>query len=411
MSNGVFISYRREGGDATAQLINERLLQAGYSVFYDIESSIPGHFDETLYRKIEECEDFVLILSIGVFDKCRNKKEEEKDWVRKEFLHAVRCKKNIIPVAVNGFEFNYPLPDGMTDLPKLERIELQMKHLESCIDGLISMLRSTPDNFILERRPSLIKGADAFASPKVGYFHENEIQYTSKFDRDKDTVINFHVRLAPINNLSNIRGTMLIYNSDNTVVHSESSLFSWPANNNLIMFTWKIKQRNMPSVALGKYRAEFWVENSEIFKFSFEIFSSSIASVESFISSELKEEQINRPLTEVEKKLSRPKGFSTNIGYNISWFFFIATVFNPNPLTLIMLAIHAFFFLKMYRYTKDYVCKKTFLAVLLVMFGGIFYSIYLMVGSFNCFLNYNKLKKKQEECANLFDDLDSKDGK
>ena len=36
MANGVFISYRRDGGELGAQLIYEHLIRLGYSVFYDI---------------------------------------------------------------------------------------------------------------------------------------------------------------------------------------------------------------------------------------------------------------------------------------------------------------------------------------------------------------------------------------
>lgn len=34
----VFVSYRRDGGEALACLISERLNQREYSVFYDVES-------------------------------------------------------------------------------------------------------------------------------------------------------------------------------------------------------------------------------------------------------------------------------------------------------------------------------------------------------------------------------------
>ena len=51
MSEQVFISYRRVGGDVTAKLICEALKNRGYTVFYDFDSLHGGHFDsiETPY--------------------------------------------------------------------------------------------------------------------------------------------------------------------------------------------------------------------------------------------------------------------------------------------------------------------------------------------------------------------------
>ena len=36
MKSHIFISYRRDGGEALAQLLNDRLKMLGYEVFYDI---------------------------------------------------------------------------------------------------------------------------------------------------------------------------------------------------------------------------------------------------------------------------------------------------------------------------------------------------------------------------------------
>ena len=42
MSEQVFISYRREGGDIIAKLICESLKNNGYTVFYDYDSISGG---------------------------------------------------------------------------------------------------------------------------------------------------------------------------------------------------------------------------------------------------------------------------------------------------------------------------------------------------------------------------------
>lgn len=107
----IFISYRRSSYD-TANLIATRLKAAGYSVFFDIETLRSGKFNEQLFHVIENCRDFILVLSPNALDRCQNM----DDWVRLEVCKALETKKNIIPVMLNGFNWPTPMPVGMEDL-------------------------------------------------------------------------------------------------------------------------------------------------------------------------------------------------------------------------------------------------------------------------------------------------------
>jgi hypothetical protein len=49
----IFISYRRDGGFETASLVAEKLRNAGYNVFFDLESLRAGKFNEQLFRIID----------------------------------------------------------------------------------------------------------------------------------------------------------------------------------------------------------------------------------------------------------------------------------------------------------------------------------------------------------------------
>ncbi|MBR5301366.1 MAG: BspA family leucine-rich repeat surface protein [Clostridia bacterium] len=106
MKCDIFISYRRDGGDMTAMYIYQSLKERGYNVFYDLEVLRAGQFNDELLNNIRMCKDFVLILSPHALDRCG----DENDWVRKEIAEALRCKKNIIPVMLNGFTFPAQLP-------------------------------------------------------------------------------------------------------------------------------------------------------------------------------------------------------------------------------------------------------------------------------------------------------------
>ncbi len=111
MKYDVFVSYRRSSFES-ANLIAEKLRSMGYSVFFDVESLRSGNFNEQLFNVIDNCSDFVLVLPPNALDRCVN----EDDWVRKEVIRAMQCKKNIIPVMLSGFTWPEQMPEQMQGL-------------------------------------------------------------------------------------------------------------------------------------------------------------------------------------------------------------------------------------------------------------------------------------------------------
>lgn len=95
-----------------AYILYERLTQKGYSVFQDVESLRSGRFNTTIYEKIEQCKDLILILPPNALERCA----DEDDWVRKEIICALRNKKNIIPVMLRGFSWPEELPKEIEEI-------------------------------------------------------------------------------------------------------------------------------------------------------------------------------------------------------------------------------------------------------------------------------------------------------
>ena len=83
----IFISYRRDGGQDAAKLLVEKLRQDNYNVSFDQENLGNGDFNKQLLKRIEECEDFILICDARVFDRILENKDE-KDWLRVELAKA-----------------------------------------------------------------------------------------------------------------------------------------------------------------------------------------------------------------------------------------------------------------------------------------------------------------------------------
>lgn len=140
MKYDVFISYRRDGGEYTARILRDKLTEQGYSVFFDVESLRSGDFNAELYNVIENCSDFVLILSPNALDRCAN----DGDWVKNEIEHAINTNRNIVPVLLRGFEFPDNLPDSISALPKYNGIEANSQFFDAFITKLQQFLVSKP---------------------------------------------------------------------------------------------------------------------------------------------------------------------------------------------------------------------------------------------------------------------------
>lgn len=144
MSYTIFISYRRDGAFETASLIAEKLRNAGYKVFLDVESLRSGKFNEQLYAVIEQCTDFILILPKDGLERCAN----EGDWLRLEVLCAMQHNKNIIPVMLNGFTWPQVMPEELKGLNEYQSIAAGgHEYFDASIDRLKRYLKSKPNSW------------------------------------------------------------------------------------------------------------------------------------------------------------------------------------------------------------------------------------------------------------------------
>ena len=124
----IFISYRREGGFEVAKHIKDLLTRDGYSVSFDMDNLMSGDFNKEIFKRIAECEDFILILDANVFKGTLEGREKQKDWLRMELSEALRNDKNVIPIMLDGFnEFPDNLPKDIADVrykngPKYDKV-------------------------------------------------------------------------------------------------------------------------------------------------------------------------------------------------------------------------------------------------------------------------------------------------
>ena len=97
----IFISYRHgeEAPACAAGRMHERFIRKGYAAFLDFNIYQAEEADEQIRDIIKECNDFILLLSPGVFDKCT---DASGDHLMKELDYALKYRKNIIPVFYAG---------------------------------------------------------------------------------------------------------------------------------------------------------------------------------------------------------------------------------------------------------------------------------------------------------------------
>ena len=120
MKYDIFISYRRKGGYETAKHLYDLFSKDGYRVSFDLDTLRNGDFDQALLKRIDQCSDFILILSKGAFARTLDPAfNPRQDWLRIELAYALKKQKNIIPILLEGFEgFPENLPADIKDVAK-----------------------------------------------------------------------------------------------------------------------------------------------------------------------------------------------------------------------------------------------------------------------------------------------------
>ena len=83
----IFISYRADESLQFARQLYSYLTNLKYSVFFDEKSTRSGFFNEAIYNAIDECEDFILLMTPGTFVK------RKEDWVYQELARALKKEK------------------------------------------------------------------------------------------------------------------------------------------------------------------------------------------------------------------------------------------------------------------------------------------------------------------------------
>lgn len=133
----IFVSYRRGSGSFLAGRVVDRLRLKGYKVFFDVESMNSGTFNEQIFKAIDECKDFIVVLQAGSLDRCVN----ADDWVRREIEYALAHNKNIIPIWTHDFAFPENTPESIRILQQVEGVALSTEYFDAFVERIDNFLK------------------------------------------------------------------------------------------------------------------------------------------------------------------------------------------------------------------------------------------------------------------------------
>lgn len=402
MKDQIFISYRREGGETMAQLLHDRLTARGFTVFYDIESLKSGPFDTKLLRKIEECDDVLLVLPPQGLDRCIY----DEDWVRQEIRHALKCKKNIIPIMCRGFVFPPNLPSDIQTISSMNGVGFEnMDYLDARIDKVVSMLHSKSSGGTIRHQGSrsLIRNVCSLGSRDLNNAFPSDGYYAEVIDRDLYPVIYFHISTAHLPGPT-VKSGFRIYNEHNLLIFEDETVFDWRPNYNKLSRSWIIRGDDGSYVTTGLYRAEFWIEDSAIYEYNFRVISASSQGVNDRPrNNDQQHTQQHSGATQthiqdLERKLSRPKGFLFHLMTTIGFYLFLLSAQADNTsLTLTGLLLMVVGFIVLVRYTIKYVWSSSLGAFFLCLLANSFYGIYLFFTSVACLFKGTSWKRRLNE--------------
>lgn len=153
----IFISYKRKSL-ATANNLYYRLTTRGYSTFFDLEEMRRDNFNVQLLNYIENAKDVFVLLEEGALDACKQGNWED-DWFCKEIAHALKTKRNIIPILIGDYKMPKQefFPDELQELSLKNAPEFSFSYFEEYLTKLIEKGYITAEAEIKNQSTSIFK--------------------------------------------------------------------------------------------------------------------------------------------------------------------------------------------------------------------------------------------------------------
>ena len=151
-NKSVFVSYRRSVSKWIARSIAQNLIERGYEVFLDSDSIDSGTFETVILNQIASRPHFLVVLAPGSLERCMN----SDDWLRREVEFAISLGRNVVPIAVDGFNLKDDekyLSGRLTELTKYNQLPLHSDYFVEGMDRLCTRFLKHAENVVLGEIP------------------------------------------------------------------------------------------------------------------------------------------------------------------------------------------------------------------------------------------------------------------
>lgn len=147
----VFISYRRTNA-FIAIAIYQHLTQHGYDVFVDYSGIGSGSFATVILENIRSRAHFLVVLTPSALQRC----SRQGDWLRREIETALDNERNIVPLLLDGFEFDTPaiasqLSGKLTFLRDYQALRIPTDYFTEAMERLRTRYLNVPLDSVLHQ--------------------------------------------------------------------------------------------------------------------------------------------------------------------------------------------------------------------------------------------------------------------
>ena len=164
--------------------------------------------------------------------------------------------------------------NGFKIFESVEAFDVRWSHLNKCaLDTGISD-KSIVAEIPRAQREKIITGARA-----IGTNDHTDVWPSGRpktvFNYDKDHVIAFNMDASQskLANKSTINLGVVIFDPDGAIVMNSEEALTWASNYDRVAKTYSIRRKDGSVAKTGKYRAAFWIDNSEKYMFEFTVTS------------------------------------------------------------------------------------------------------------------------------------------
>ena len=169
----VFVCYRRTNVP-WALAIYQNLTSHGYDVFFDFEGIASGDFETVILENIGSRAHFLVLLTPSALERIN----DPGDWMRREIEAALETQRNIVPLMLEGFDFNTPsihryLTGRLSDLDRYNALDVPVAYFPEAMERLRTRFLDVPLDAVVHpvhsstREATSRQQAAAAAAPAV----------------------------------------------------------------------------------------------------------------------------------------------------------------------------------------------------------------------------------------------------